>query len=101
MPTTLALGGGAGGRSAAADWATAPAAAAALATRLDGFGGDAGIRRVARHHMLGQFPAQELLDVLEEALLIHADQGEGLALGAGPAGAADAVDVVLGDLGSS
>ena len=49
-------------------------------------------------HFVNLF-SQELLYVVETALVIKADEGDGAALGAGAGGSAYAVDVVLGVVG--
>ena len=41
--------------------------------------------------------AEDALDVVEQLELVDADQRDGIAVDAGPAGPADAMDVVLGD----
>ncbi len=54
---------------------------------------------VARHHDATQFLADQLLDLEQGALLLAADEGDGLTALAGTTGTADAVDIILGEEG--
>ncbi len=70
----------------------------AVASVGDGFGLDGGVRLVALDHHLGQLALDEPLDVPQQLVLVHAHQGDRLPLVAGPAGATDAVHVILRDV---
>ena len=50
---------------------------------------------------LGRDPAAEDLDLAQQLHLVDADQRDGVAVTLGPAGPADAMDVILGTIGSS
>ena len=63
----------------------------------DRLGTDARIGLEARDRLARDAAAEHALDVVEQLELVDADQRDGIAVDAGPAGPADAVDVVLGD----
>ncbi len=73
--------------------------ATTVAAVLDGLGLDGGIGFVAFEHLRGNLLLQQPLDVAQQLLFVHADQGDGFALVARATGAADAVDIVLGHIG--
>ncbi|HPP83755.1 MAG TPA: hypothetical protein PLZ50_09350, partial [Rubrivivax sp.] len=86
----------------------APRAAAARPTATaqrhasaenDRLGALARCRFEAGDHAPGNGVPHELLDVVQEALLVQAHERDRLAAGAGAAGAADAVHIVLGHVG--
>src|SRR5690606_33630391 len=72
-------------------------AAAAMASRLGGL--PAGIGHEFREDLHGNLLLGEALDLHHEAFLVQADEVDGLSLAPGTAGAADAMHVVLGDVG--
>src|SRR6185503_1158744 len=75
---------------------TAAARSPAADQLRDPLGTEPEIRLEAGHGLPRDRPAQEPLDVLEEVLLVDAHEGYGIAGHAGPAGAADPMDVILG-----
>ena len=78
----------------------ARAAPDGLAPHGDGLGFFALLRAEAFENLHGNLLLGEALDVHHEAFLIHAHQAHGLAFLAGAASAADAVHVVLRDIGN-
>src|SRR4029077_17537369 len=85
-----------GGRTAAGP-AVSRAMPRVAGAEGDALGADRAIRLEAGHGLDRERPSQEALDVAEQLVLVHADERDRLAPDAGPAGAADPVDVVLGD----
>jgi hypothetical protein len=69
-----------------------------LALFEDRFGNGVGIRGKAIDHHLRQFALDELLDIAQKWPFIDTDEGDRLADITGPTGAANAVDVVFGDI---
>ena len=82
----------------AAGWFTR-AAPNGLAAHGDGLGTLIGLRFKTGYDLHFQVLLGKALDVLHKAFFVHADQVDGRAIGAGAAGAADAVHIVFADVG--
>jgi len=54
---------------------------------------------MARNHHPGNIPFEQALDIPQQIVFIHAHQGDRLAFPAGPAGAPDAMHIVLRHMG--
>ena len=58
-----------------------------------------GIRLETGYHLTRDRALDQPLDIAKEHMLVHAHERDRLAFGARASGAADAMDVVLGDIG--